>query len=198
MRNALLALFLLLALSLHGQGAAMPVPGTLPAVPGAEQGSGGYRLIPPRVPPVLSPGVLVLLDQEGRFQQAVISGGGKAFGSFFTEDAVILSNGKPAVQGRGAIAAQAQWDPKIYQLTWSPEGAQMGPSGDMGYTWGHYDGALIDPSKPGSKPVVTSGRYITVWRKQKDGSWKVSMDASADEPPASPAVDAACCTVPHP
>lgn len=158
------------------------IPGTnlpvSPALPGP-QPSGGYRLIQPKTPPALSPATLVLLDLEGRFQQAVVEGGGKAFASFFADDAVILSNGQPAVRGRGAIAAQAQWDAKSYQLTWFAEGAQMGLSGDMGFTWGHYDGRMINPSGP---PTVTSGRYITVWKKQKDGTWKVSMEASAQEP----------------
>jgi ketosteroid isomerase-like protein len=43
------------------------------------------------------------------------------------------------------------------------------------------------------KPVVTTGRYITIWKKQPNGEWKVAMDASADEPAA-----ADCCTVKHP
>ncbi len=185
MRFTLLALLLL------------PASALAQAVPGAT-GTAGFRLIQPRVPPTLSPGALILLEQEARFQQAVVAGGGKAFSSFFADDAVILANGKPAVQGRGAIAAQAQWDPKSYQLTWIPEGAQMGPAGDMGFTWGHYDGTLQDPAA--SKPILTSGRYFTVWKKLKDGTWQVAMDASADEPLAAPASSAvqACCTVPHP
>lgn len=144
----------------------------------AQQTTGGFRLIQPKTTPTLSPGTLALLDLEGRFQQAVVEGGGKAFASFFAQDAVILSNGQTAVQGGRAIAAQAQWEPKAYQLTWFAEGAQMGPSGDMGFTWGHYDGRMINPSGP---PTVTSGRYFTVWKKEKDGIWKVAMEASAQE-----------------
>ena len=71
-------------------------------------------------------------------------GGGKAFATWFAEDAVTLNNGKPAVLGRGAIAAQANWDPTQYQLTWLLQGARMGPSNDMGFTWGHYEGRSID------------------------------------------------------
>ena len=165
--------------------ASLVLPGT--SAPGA----GGYRIISPPVQPTLSPGTVELLELEGRFAQAVAAGGGKAFAEWFAEDAVVLSDGKPAVLGRGAIASQAQWDPKKYQLTWTAQGAQMGPSNDMGFTWGHYEGRTTDP---GGKAAVTSGRYMTVWKRTKDAGWKVALDASAQEPPA----ESECCTVPRP
>jgi ketosteroid isomerase-like protein len=107
------------------------------------------------------------------------------------DDAVSLSNGRPAVLGRGAIAAGANWDPKAYQLIWTPAGAQMGPSNDMGFTWGHYEGRSKDVH---GEPVTVSGRYITVWKKLADGTWRVAMDASATEPPAT----GDCCVLPKP
>jgi ketosteroid isomerase-like protein len=145
----------------------------------------------PLTQPTLNPGALLLMELEGRFAKAVAVGGGKAFANWFADDAVTLNNGKPAVLGRTAIAAQAQWDPKTYQLTWEPQGAQMGPSNDMGFTWGHYEGRSKDKS---GEPVVISGRYFTVWKKLPDGAWKVALDASADEPPAT----GECCVLPKP
>jgi ketosteroid isomerase-like protein len=65
----------------------------------------------------------------------------------------------------------------------------MGPSGDMGYTWGHFEGRSKDAN---GNPVLTSGRYITMWRKQSDGTWKVVLDAGANEPPAA----GDCCKLP--
>ena len=147
--------------------------------------------VSPLTQPTLSPGVILLMELEGRFAQAVAEGGGKAFASWFADDAVTLNNGQPAVMGRAAIAAQAQWDPKQYQLTWTPQGAQMGPSNDMGFTWGHYEGRSKDKN---GQPVVISGRYMTVWKKMADGNWKVAMDASANEPPQA----GECCVLPKP
>jgi ketosteroid isomerase-like protein len=145
----------------------------------------------PLTQPTLTPGALLLLELEGRFAKAVEEGGGKAFGTWFADDGITLNNGKPAVLGRTAIAAQAQWDPKTYQLTWRPQGAQMGPSNDMGFTWGHYEGHSKDKN---GGPVVIMGRYFTVWKKLPDGTWKVALDASADEPPAT----GECCVLPKP
>jgi ketosteroid isomerase-like protein len=141
--------------------------------------------------PTLTPGALILMDLERRFAADVAIGGGKAFAAWFADDAVNLSNGRPALLGRGAIAASANWDPKAYQLTWTPTGAQMGPSNDMGFTWGHYEGRSKDAH---GEPVLVTGRYITIWKKQTDGSWKVAMDASAAEPAAA----GDCCVLPKP
>jgi ketosteroid isomerase-like protein len=140
------------------------------------------QIVTPLTPPTLSPGVLLLLDLEQRFARDVEARGGAAFRDWFALDGVTLNNGKAAVIGFRSITAQATWDPRLYQLTWTTEGAQMGPSNDMGFTWGRYTGRSRDPQ---GKPVETSGRYITVWRKIEDGKWKVALDASAnDAPPA--------------
>jgi ketosteroid isomerase-like protein len=161
------------------------------AAPGYDALAQNNTISSPLVQPTLTPGSLLLLELEGRFAQAVAAGGGKAFATWFAEDAVTLNNGKPAVLGVAAIAAQAQWDPKTYQLSWVPQGAQMGPSNDMGFTWGHYEGHSKDKN---GEPVVISGRYFTVWKKLPNGTWKVAMDASADEPPAT----GECCVLPKP
>ena len=145
----------------------------------------------PLAQPTLTPGVLLLMELEGRFSKAVAAGGGKAFSTWFADDAVTLNNGRPAVLGRAGIATQAQWDPKDYQLTWTPQGAQMGPSNDMGFTWGHYEGHSKDHN---GNPVIITGRYFTVWKKMPDGNWKVALDASANEPPEA----GECCVLPKP
>jgi ketosteroid isomerase-like protein len=170
--------------------AAQTAPASPAPAPGFDSLAHPPAVITPLTQPTLSPGIVLLMELDGRFAQAVAAGGGKAFASWFADDAVTLNNGRPAVFGHNAIAAQAQWDPKTYQLTWVPQGGQMGPSNDMGFTWGHYEGRSIDKN---GQPVVTSGRYITMWKKLSDGSWKVAMDASADD-----AAPSECCTLPKP
>jgi ketosteroid isomerase-like protein len=143
----------------------------------------------PLTMPTLSPGELELVKLEGEFADSVAKGGGKAFASWFAEDAVTLQNGKAPVRGHAAIAAAAVWDPKEYQLTWYAEGAQMGPEGTTGFTWGHYTSTAKDGN---GQPVVLGGRYITFWKKVS-GAWKVAMEASADDVPAGD-----CCALPKP
>lgn len=176
--------------SVTGALAQTPSPG--PLTPGAAPGP---RLISPLTEPTLTPGAILLMELEARFAQDVAKGGGKAFSSWFADDAVTLSNGKQPVLGKRAITANAVWDPKNYQLTWTPQGAQMGPSGDTGFTWGHYEGKSLDKN---GQPITVSGRYITFWKKvadgTKDGAWKVALDASSDDAPA----EGDCCTLPKP
>jgi ketosteroid isomerase-like protein len=143
----------------------------------------------PLTDPTANPAASVLYDLEARFAADVATGGGPAFAHWFADDAVELANGKPAALGHRAIAAFATWDPKTYQLTWTPQGAQLGPSGDTGFTWGTYDAHSHDHS---GQPVALHGRYITFWKKVT-GQWKVALDASADD---APAVD--CCALPKP
>jgi ketosteroid isomerase-like protein len=137
----------------------------------------------------VKPGKMILFDLEARFAKDVLERGGAAFADWFAEDGVSLGNGQAPSVGRVAIAKSANWSPKDYQLTWTPTDAAMGPSGDVGYTWGHFEGHSKDAN---GNPVTTSGRYITIWRKQTDGGWKVVLDAGANEPAAA----GDCCKLP--
>ncbi len=177
---------------------ALPLAAQIGTIPGSPRPTTLDPLAPERQiitsplgQPTLSPAVLLLLDLDQRFAKDVEAHGGRAFADWMALDGVILNNGKAAVLGFSAATAQAKWDPKEYQLTWSTEGAQMGPSNDMGFTWGRYVGHSKDKN---GEPIETAGRYITVWKKIENGKWKVAMDGSANDAPPS----GACCTLPRP
>jgi ketosteroid isomerase-like protein len=137
----------------------------------------------------VKPGKMQLYDLEAHFAKDVAERGGAAFASWFADDGVALGNGAAPLIGKVAIAKSANWSPKDYQLTWTPTDAMMGPSGDMGYTWGHFEGHSKDAN---GNPVVTSGRYMTVWRREPDGNWKVVLDAGANDAPSA----GDCCKLP--
>jgi ketosteroid isomerase-like protein len=152
---------------------------------------GGQQTAPnPLTDPTTKPGKVLLYDLEARFAKDTLERGGAGFASWFAPDGVALGNGQPPVIGQVAIAKSASWLAKDYQLTWTPTDAQMSPSGDMGYTWGHFEGRSKDSN---GNPVLTSGRYMTIWRKEADGSWKVVLDAGANEPAAA----GDCCKLPN-
>ncbi|MGA3080774.1 MAG: nuclear transport factor 2 family protein [Terracidiphilus sp.] len=143
----------------------------------------------PLTDPTMKPGKIVLYDLEARFAKDVLARGGAAFADWFAADGVALGNGAAPLVGRVAIVKSANWDPKVYQLTWTPTEAEMGPSGDVGWTWGHFEGHSKDAN---GNPVTTTGRYMTIWRKGADGQWKVVLDAGANEPVSA----GDCCKMP--
>ena len=144
----------------------------------------------PLTDPTVKPGKMLLFDLEARFAKDVLARGGAALCRLVCRGrrGAGQRRRRPLV-GRVAIAKSANWDPKVYQLTWTPTDAVMGPSGDVGYTWGHFEGHSKDAN---GNPVTTTGRYITIWRKQADGNWKVVLDAGANEPAAA----GDCCKLP--
>lgn len=170
-------LWMLGCLSTNPLQAQLPEPGTQSTTPN------------PLLDSTVKPGKMMLFDLEARFAKDVKERGGAAFAEWFADDGVALGNGAAPVVGKVAIAKSTTWSPKDYQLTWTPTDAAMGPSGDMGYTWGHFEGHSKDAN---GNPVTTSGRYITIWKKQSDGSWKVALDAGANEP----AEAGECCKLP--
>ena len=137
----------------------------------------------------VKPGKVLLFALEARFAKDVAARGGAGFTDWFAEDGVALGNAAAPLIGKVAIAKSATWSPSDYQLTWTPTDAMMGPSGDMGYTWGHYEGHSKDAN---GNAVTTSGRYITMWRRGPDGSWKVVLDAGSNEPVGG----GDCCKLP--
>ncbi len=59
--------------------------------------------------------------------------------------------------------------PAGFQLDWQPAFADIAQAGDLGYTTGPFQ--QQSSGRPGSY-----GHYVTVWKKQKDGKWKIAVD----------------------
>ena len=60
-------------------------------------------------------------------------------------------------------------------LEWDPDHAVMSASGDMGWTTGPW-AFRTDSSK--AQPDAY-GQFVTVWRRQPDGSWRAALDAGS-------------------
>ena len=63
-------------------------------------------------------------------------------------------------------------------LTWRPDFADIAGSGEMGYTagpWEFREKSLAD------KPVAY-GQFVTIWKRQPDGVWKVAVDLGVGHP----------------
>jgi ketosteroid isomerase-like protein len=80
-----------------------------------------------------------------------------------------LRPGHSPIIGANAIDFLSQVNDSSYTLTWSPAGAEIAASEDMGYSYGIYKLELKD--------TVLRGTYVSVWKKQKDGKWKFILDS---------------------
>jgi ketosteroid isomerase-like protein len=115
-----------------------------------------------------------LLKADSAFcERAGKFGARAAFETAVTPDAKLLSQKE---QGPEAVRGLFANIPIEARLTWSPEFADVSASGDLGYTWGYY--TMTIPNAVGA-PVKRTGTYVTIWRRQSDGSWKVVLDGGS-------------------
>jgi ketosteroid isomerase-like protein len=111
---------------------------------------------------------------EAEFMNAAAERGSAGYMSYYADDAVEVPNGGPIIQGKVNIAKGMGFlDQKDNRLTWTPVGADISASGDLGYTYGTFEFRSKDKD---GKPVVDHGKYTSIWKKQRDGSWKVVLD----------------------
>jgi ketosteroid isomerase-like protein len=97
----------------------------------------------------------------------------KAFVTFAAEDAVI-NRTTSLLKGKEEIKKfYANQTLKDIKLDWKPDFVDVSKSGDLGYTYGHYTFSAVDTS---GKTITDEGIFHTVWKKQKDGSWKFVWD----------------------
>jgi ketosteroid isomerase-like protein len=118
-----------------------------------------------------------LIDAERAFAKASVDRGVReAFLGNLAEDAIVFRP-KP-VPGRKIYEELPAASPIV--LTWSPAYAEVSALGDLGYTTGPYE--VRDRTKPGEPAHF--GDYVSVWERQANREWKVSLDAGIRHPQA--------------
>jgi ketosteroid isomerase-like protein len=127
-----------------------------------------------------------LMAADRAFDAATAARKMEGFSSFLAENVRTLRADKPVISGKAAV--QQTWKPlldnKTLSLRWKPISAELSNSGDLGYTVGTF--MLTQTDEKGSR-VAQTGKYLTVWRVQKDGSWKVEFDTGVpDSDPSTP------------
>jgi ketosteroid isomerase-like protein len=101
-----------------------------------------------------------------------------AFGAYMADDVVIYSAGQMPVLGREkALPLYPEGTDVV--LKWEPFFADVAQSGDLGYTLGSY--TLTGTAEDGS-PSVSRGHYVSIWKRQADGTWKFVFDTGHQGP----------------
>lgn len=95
-------------------------------------------------------------------------GAPEAFHEFLDPEGFRLPPSGEVPKGPQQVWAQLAALPKAV-MSWEPRYAEVFAPGDWGWTWGDWQ--AHEPGAGGRR--VAQGRYVTIWRKQADGSWKV-------------------------
>jgi ketosteroid isomerase-like protein len=122
-----------------------------------------------------------MIDTERAFAaRALVVGWKQAFLEYFANDAVGFAAGTAGL-AKDQIAQRPD-PPKDVQLLWEPRLGDISASGELGYLTGPV--RTIVPSRNNGQP--THSNYFSVWKRQRDGSFKVVMDVGIDTPSAVP------------
>lgn len=132
----------------------------------------GPRELPPLEPS--GPAAPMIQADRDFAARAAVVGAGAAFREYAAPDAFLPRGGGPPIDGPEAIGEaiarrQADW-------SWYPVAAFASAAGDLGVTMGQ---AVIRPAG-GGEPVY--GKYLTVWRRQPDGSVRFLTDGGNPRP----------------
>ena len=96
--------------------------------------------------------------------------------SYYTNDASSFVDHGPIATGKDAI--RGQWDELFmmgFSINWQPTKVEVAKSGDLGYSQGTYEENATEGKNP------SRGKYVVIWKKQGDGTWKaISEIANAD------------------
>jgi ketosteroid isomerase-like protein len=123
-----------------------------------------------------------LLQADRDFAATTAARGLDGFGSFLAENAGTLRPDQPVITGKAALLAD--WKPLLTNpmlaIHWQPISASASKQGDLGYTVGSYE---ITKTDVAGKHTTATGKYVTVWRKQRDRAWKVEFDSGVSDTP---------------
>jgi uncharacterized protein (TIGR02246 family) len=95
--------------------------------------------------------------------------------TLYTDDALLMPPGSPPLEGLEEI--RAHWsdffdDWEVLEATSIIDEVIL--SEDWAYARGHYSETLR--AKDSDARVVDSGSFSGIWRRQRDGSWKIARD----------------------
>ena len=136
---------------------------------------------PPPPPDTRAADEAAIRAEESGMAQAAAAMDPARMVSFYTDDVVGLATDAAVVQGKenmrkyfeGMMAAKPE-------ISWTPSKVEVALSGDLAYSWGTGEVVVKDAK---GKDVKTTVKYVSVWKKQADGNWKIAVDSLVPDPP---------------
>ena len=120
---------------------------------------------------------------DARFGAAALKGDTAALAGFYTDDALFMSSNAPAARGHDAIAKNFAGMTSAMKLsTFKLQAQDVVVAGDYAVETGTYDLTFSTPKA--AKPTHDVGKYLVLWKKQTDGSYRILRDISNSDLPA--------------
>ena len=138
---------------------------------------------PPSPPDTRAADERAIREADAAWSKAVAAKDVERTLSFLADDGSAFPSNAPIVTGKEAL--RAYWSQALSapgsSVSWRATSVQVARSGDLGYVVGTYESAGKDSK---GRPVTDRGKYVEVWKKQPDGSWKVVVDIYNSDLPA--------------
>jgi len=112
--------------------------------------------------------------------RALIIGWKAAFLEYFADTAVGFDSGTVGL-AHDQVSANPD-PPKDHRLIWEPRYGDVAASGEIGYLTGPVRSIL--PSRDNGRPRHST--YFSIWKRERDGRFKVVMDVGVNTPSAVP------------
>jgi ketosteroid isomerase-like protein len=104
-----------------------------------------------------------------------------AFEYFAAPDVAFVDTDPRRFRGLAAVRERMGPDQPGVSVTWSAMFTDVSDDGTLGYNWGRYE--WRSPGADG-KEQVRAGFFLTIWKRQPDGTWRYVMDNGAPDKPA--------------
>lgn len=116
---------------------------------------------------------LTRLDDE--WSKAAATKNADTVASFYAAEAIAYPPSEPIAVGQAA--AKKVWASyfadSTFSISWKTEHTGVSQSGDLGFTVGTYEDSFRGPD---GTLVTEKGKYVCIWAKQPDGTWKAIHD----------------------
>jgi ketosteroid isomerase-like protein len=129
----------------------------------------------------IPPDLAAMADTEREFAQtATVKGWRDAFLEFFADDAITFA--PDVVPAKDGLRKQPSTPFSELELVWEPRLGDVAASGDLGWLTG--PSTSLNHSVKDSAPRY--GCYLSIWRKEAHGRWRVFIDVGAGSPASVP------------
>jgi uncharacterized protein (TIGR02246 family) len=110
---------------------------------------------------------------NARFSEAFARGDGKALSALYTSDAIAFPPDSEMIRGNEAIGEfwKSTRDSGVQSAVLTTD--EVGRSGDVAYEVGKVS-LTIQPV--GKEATMSAAKYVVIWKRQPDGSWKLHRD----------------------